>query len=609
MMTGEMAFVFAVLAGTVALFASDKVRLDVVAIVVIVVLAISGVLTAGEAVAGFGDPVVLLIAGLFVVGEGLFRTGVAYAVGNWLMRVSGSSEPRLLLLMMLAVAGLSAFMSSTGAVAIFIPVVLGIAAKIGASPSRLLLPLAIASLIGGMLTLIGTPPNLVVSTALGRAGLAPFSFFDFTPIGLLVLAVGVGYVSLIAPRLLRGGGAAEAGQPEGRTMRELAEAYGVADRLHRLSIAADSPLAGKTIAEALLRTRYGVTVMAVERHGRFKPTVMPALMDTALLKGDVLYVIADAEQLADLVAEERLQELKREEKAEAKVIEEIGLAEVMLTPTSPLIGRTLKEARFRERYGLSVLGVQRKGVPLGPAKATTRLAFGDSILVGGGWKQIDLLHTRKKDFLVLTLPAEIREVAPARSRAPLALLIVLGMLALMTAGVVASVTAVLIAALAMVLSRCVSMEDAYRAINWQSVVLIAGMLPMATALEKTGGIALIVDGLVGGLGAFGPYALMAGLFVITSLFSQFISNTATTVLVAPIAIGAAAGMDVSAYPLLMTVAIAASTAFSTPVASPVNTLVLGPGHYRFNDFVRLGVPLQVLAMIVTLLAVPLLFPL
>jgi di/tricarboxylate transporter len=265
--------------------------------------------------------------------------------------------------------------------------------------------------------------------------------------------------------------------------------------------------------------------------------------------------------------------------------------------------------RFREDYGLSVLGVLRKGKPLEDPLLDTRLEFGDSLLVGGGWRQIELLQRNPQHFLVLTLPREMDEVAPYRERAPWALGIVASMLLLMTLGAVPAVTAVLLGGLAMVLARCVTMEEEYRAINWQSVVLLAGMLPMATALQKSGALELIVNALVAGLGDYGPIPLMAGLFLLTTVFSQFIYNTATAVLVAPIAVGAAAGLDVSPYPLLMTVALAASTAFSTPMASPVNTLVIGPGGYRFGDFVRLGVPLQLLALVITLVFVPLLFPL
>ncbi len=613
-MTGEILFVFALLLITVILFVSERLRLDIVAIMVILALMLSGLLSPKEALAGFGDPVVLLIAGLFVVGEGLFRTGVAYGLGNWLMDVAGTHETRLLIMLMLVVAGLSAFMSSTGAVAIFIPVALNLATKAGIAPSRLLMPMAFAALIGGMLTLIGTPPNLVVSNQLTREGMEPFSFFSFTPIGLLVLVVGVVYIVFVGRRLLPQKTDTQGHTQDRLSLQDLVGAYEITDRFHRLYLQPSSPLIGKTVAQALLRTRYDVNVVGMDRVQRGSHELMPALTHTEFQAGSSIYVVG-AESAAKRLAQSEGLELRGFEDQDEKqqhqniVAQELGLAEVLLTPRSELIGRTLGDAQFRERHGLTVLGVLRKGEPLRENLTQTPLAFGDSLLMGGGWRQIDLLQQEKKNFMVLNLPREMDEVAPTRSRAPWALAIMLGMLALMTFNIVPSVTAVLLAALAMGATGCITMKNAYNAINWQSLVLIAGMLPMATALEKTGGLELIVNGLVASLGELGPTALMAGLFVLTSVFSQFISNTATTVLVAPIAIGAAAGLGISPYPLLMTVALAASTAFATPVASPVNTLVLGPGGYRFNDFVKVGVPLQLLAMAVTLLAVPVLFPL
>ncbi|TVR97849.1 MAG: SLC13 family permease [Rhodospirillales bacterium] len=609
-MTGEILFVFGLLAAAIVLFASDRVRLDVVAVMVVLALAISGILSGREAVAGFGEPIVLIIGGLFVVGEGLFRTGVAYAVGQWMMGLAGSDWNKLLVLVMLVVAALSAFVTSTGAVAIFIPIAFALAAKAGHAPSRLLIPIAFASLIGGMLTLIGTPPNIVVTTALSREGLEPFHFFSFTPIGALVLVVGVAYMLLIGQRLLpedrTGGVPSPADQ---RTMRDFAEAYGLIGKVHRFRIKRDSPLAGKTIADVRLRTRYGVTVAAIERQSRLVDVVKPALVNTDIEVRDILYVTGDAAAAEAFAESERLEPLPLEERAIRLVQRELGFAEVLLTPESEVAGHSVRHARFRERHGLSVLGVRRKGRAIGPVLADTRLEFGDSLLVAGSWHDIRTLQGQAKEFLVLDVPAEIKEVAPNRRRAPYAILVTLGMLLLLTFEVVDNVTGILLAAVAMVLSRCVSMEEAYKAINWQSLVLIAGMLPMATALEKTGGMELIIDGLVAAVGSYGPMALLAGLFVITSVFSQFVSNTATTVLVAPIAIGAAQTMGVSPHAVLMAVAIAASTAFATPVASPVNTLVLGPGNYRFNDFVKVGVPLQVLALIVAMLAVPVFFPL
>jgi di/tricarboxylate transporter len=608
-MTAEILFVFGLLLITIILFVSGLFRLDVVAIMVILALILSGLLSPTTALAGFGDPVVLLIAGLFVVGEALFCTGVAYAIGDWLMSVAGTNESRLLILLMLVVAGLSAFMSSTGAVAIFIPVALNLATKAGTSPSRLMMPLALASLIGGMLTLIGTPPNLVVSTQLTREGLESFGFFDFTPIGLLVLLVGIAYIMLFGRGLLPREGAVEGAAKDRLSLRDLAEIYNITNQLHRLRIWAGSSLEGKTVGQALLRTRYGVTVLGIERQQRRAKTVKPALIGTEFRAGDIIYALGSDEEADRLVKAEELERLEIGEGQGKVAAQELGLVEVLLAPRSELIGKTLSEARFRERYGLSVLAVLRQGEPLNKELVETPLAFGDSLLMGGGWTQIDLLQGKQKDFLVLNLPKEMSEVAPNRSKAPLALAVTLGMMLLMTFKLVDAVTAVLLAALTMVLVGCVSMKDAYRSVNWESLVLIAGMLPMATVLEKTGGVELIVNGLTETLGEFGPIALMAGLFIITSLFSQFISNTATTVLVAPIAVGAAMEAGISPYPFLMTVALAASTAFSTPVASPVNTLVLGPGGYRFIDFIKMGVPLQILAMVITLLIVPLLFPL
>jgi di/tricarboxylate transporter len=571
---------------------------------------LSGLLSPKEALAGFGDPVVLLIAGLFVVGEGLFRTGVAFAIGNWLMRVAGTSETRMMILLMLVVAGLSAFMSSTGAVAIFIPVTLNLAAKAGIQPSRLLMPIAFASLIGGMATLIGTPPNLVVSTQLTREGLDGFGFFEFTPIGLLVLIAGITYILFWGRKLLPKETSDPRKSVKNRlSLQDLIEAYNISDRFHRLRINDDSSIAAMTVAQALLRTRYGVTVLGIERQQRGRPMIIPAGIHTELKVGDIILVVDTAAELNRMLQTERLEHLAVESEHGRIAAQEVGVAEVLLTPRSTIIGRTLSKIRFRERYGLTVLGILRNGKPLEGNLVQTQLLFGDSVLVGGGWRQIELLQAEHENFLVLNLPREMDEIAPNRSKAPWALGIMGGMLVLMAFKLMPSVTAVLLAALAMVFAGCVSMKNAYDSINWESLVLIAGMLPMATALEKTGGIQLIVSGLVGSLGELGPIMLMAGLFLLTSIFSQFISNTATTVLVAPIAMGAATNMGISPYPLLMTVAIAASTAFSTPVASPVNTLVLGPGGYKFNDFAKLGVPLQLLVMALTLLAVPVLFPL
>ncbi|KAB2932871.1 MAG: SLC13 family permease [Candidatus Contendobacter sp.] len=608
-MTPDAWFVFGVLAAAVVLFASDRLRPDIVALLVIVALVLGGVLPVAEAVAGFGDSIVILIAALFVVGEGLVRTGVANQVGAWLARVAGASETRLLTLLMLVVAGLGAFMSSTGVVAIFIPVVLGIASRLGIGPGRLMMPLAFAALLSGMLTLIATPPNLMVNDALLAAGLQPFGFFGITPIGLLALALGILYMWLIGSRLLPASPPPTGTVGRRQTLLELAESYELIGLLHRLQVAPDSLLAGQTVAEARLRTRYGVTIVGIGRQERFTETVSSALANTELHPADVLYVIGPATAIETLSAAERLTGLPIVEGQERSLVQELGMVEVMLPPDSELIGQSLRQAAFRSRHGLSILGIRRGGRPLSGSLAGEKLAFGDILLVAGAWKRITLLQGDPKAFLVLTLPAELSEVAPAYRQAPFALAILLAMVALMTFGLVPNAVAVLLAALAMGLFRCLRMEDAYRSINWPSLVVIAGMLPLAKALEKTGGITLMADGLVAGLGGFGPLALLAGTFLLAALIGLFISNTATAVLMAPVAIAVAQKIGVSPYPFAMTVAVAASAAFATPVSSPVNTLVLAPGGYRFNDFVRVGLPLILLVMAITVLVVPVLLPL
>ncbi|MCH8531131.1 MAG: SLC13 family permease [Saccharospirillum sp.] len=605
-MTTEMLFVFSVLVITMALFVWDKWRMDLVALLVVVTLALSGIISPAEAVSGFGNPVVLTIAALFVVGEGLYRAGVAAAVGNWLLRVGGRSETRLLLFLLPVVAILSAFMSSTGAVALLIPVVLSMARKSGMNPSRLFMPLAFAALIGGMLTLIGTPPNIIVSGQMRDAGLDPFRFFDFTPIGLAILVFGGAYLVFVAPLLLpkSSGTEAEAGHPG---LREFAERYELGQQLHKLRVSRGSDFIGRTPVELKLRTEYEVTLFGVQRQGTFLPSLLPVLANTRLEPGDTIMVYGHDENLKQLVERYELVRQPMTEREELRLRDHFGLAEVLIPPDSSLASHTLKEGRFRERFGLSVIGVRRQHEALSTRYAETPLLAGDTLLLAGGWQHIRKLENHR-ELVVLQTPAELQEVAANRDRMPHAIVIVLVMLVVMTFGWLPTLSAALLAALAMVSSRCVSLTEAYQSLNATSLVLIAGMLPLALAMESSGALALVVDNIVGRYADVGPLVLCAGLFLLTSILSQFISNTATTVLVAPIALSSAHLLGLNPEPFMMTVAIAASTAFATPIASPVNTLVVTPGNYRFSDFAKVGVPLQLLALIITLVLTPVIFP-
>lgn len=603
-MTLDMAFVFGLLALTITLFIIDRIRMDIVAMMVVVALAVSGVITPAEAVSGFGQSIVVMIAGLFVVGEGLFRTGIAASAGRLLLRLGGTSEVRLLLLMIPMVAGLSAFMSSTGAVALFIPVVLSMCRKASLSPARMLMPLAFASLIGGMLTLIGTPPNVVVSGQMASAGLTPFGFFDFTPIGAVMLLVGTLYLVFVARHLLPAG---EVREPEHPHLKEFAEHYGITDHLHKLRVPKTSDLVGKNVTDAGLRSQYEVTLFAIRRNGKLISSLLPVLAQTKIAAGDTLMAYGAPADIGRLCGDKSLVSEGFPVGETTRLHQEFGVAEVLLRPRSRMIGSTIKEGRFREKFNLSVIGIRRDNAPLVTKFNGTPLSQGDCLLVAGGWRYIEQLKD-KRDFVILETPAEMND-APSRSeRAPIAMAIMLTMLLLMVSGALSSLSAILLGCFAMITLGCVTMDEAYRSLNSTSLLLIAGMLPLALAMKKTGGLELIVDQLILVAGDRGPLILCAGLFIFTSVFSQFISNTATTVLVAPIALAAAQSLGINPEPLMITVAIAASTAFATPIASPVNTLVMAPGNYRFIDFVKVGMPLQILAMIVTLSITPFFFP-
>ena len=604
-----MAFVFGVLGVAVVLFASGRVRLDLVALLVLLALLLGDIVTVPQALAGFSDSVIVMIAGLFVVGEALVTTGVAFAVGQWLMRVGGRSETRLVALLMVTVGLTGAFISSTGIVAIFIPIALSVAAKTGVARSRLMMPLSVAALISGMMTLIATAPNLIAADALQNEGFEPFSFFDFTPIGLAVLAVGTLYMLVVGRRLLDPGESEGAGAQRGQSIGELAEAFGLLGKERRLQVPRGSPLVGQTVAELELRSRHGVNLIFVERRRGRRSEVETGLPRTKFQAGDVIFVLAEPEAADAFIAGQVLTELPIEPELLTDVLREVGIAQVMLAPTSELLGKTIREAALRSRYNVEVLAGMHGHKPLEGDLRDATLVFGDILLVSGRWQALRNLQADKKDFLVLSLPQEIENVAPAYRQAPWALAIVGLMVGAMTLGLVPNVAAVLIAALAMVATRCLSMEDAYRAINWPSLVLIAGMLPLASALKLTGGTALMVDGLVDAIGDYGPYAMMAGLFAMTAVIGLFVSNTATAVMLAPIAIGVALDLGVSPAPFVMTVAVAASAAFMTPVSTPVNTLVVEPGGYGFLDFVKIGVPMTILTGAVSLILIPLLFPL
>jgi len=604
-MPGDTLFVFILVAVAAALFASNKIRLDVVAMLVVLALMLSEVLTVRESLAGFGDPVVLLVAGLLVVGEMLDRTGVVQVIGNWIIRTGGSSETRLLVLIMVAAATLSSVMSSTAVVAIFIPVVFKVAIRSGLSVSRMLMPMSFAAMISGMLTLIATTPNLVVSYELADAGFQPLGFFTFFPVGIVVLLMGIGYVLLVGRRML-GETDSKAGRETARPLSELQKDFDLDGGVQGLRIRSDSSLAGQTIAEAKVETRYGIRILAIESNGRTANTVIAGSQDK-LKPGNQIFVMAPSSSIDQFMQQECLEFVPDDSRKRQRLLHEYGVAVALIHPDCHFVGKSLREADLRSHYGIHVLGIRRDQKQLDQF-ADKALQVADTLLVAGSWNQISRLGEEAHDFVLIETPREFEEARPAHKKAPIAIVILLAMVLLSVFSVVPVVTAVLMAAMAAIFTRCLTMEDAYRSISWSSIVLLAGMLPVAVALEKTGGTEMIVNNLISGPGTSGPYVLMTLLFFLTAGLSLFLSNTASAVLIAPVAIQAAMALELSPYPFAVTVLIAASAAFASPVASPVVTLVVEPGHYRFIDFIKVGGPLMLLTYIVNLLVTPLLFP-
>lgn len=608
-MNGDLAIVLGLLCAAIVMFALNKPRMDAVALIMIVALPLTGVVTLEQAVAGFSDPNILLIAALFVVGEGLARTGVAQRMGDLMVAGARASEVRLIALLMLSVATIGSVMSSTGVVAIFIPIVLRVARRARIAPGRLMMPLSVAALISGMMTLVATAPNLVVHGELIRQGQAGFGFFAFTPIGIPVLIVAIGWMILMRRRL--GGKELDQTGRERPRLEDWVEAYALKGRAHRVRVSARSSLAGSSLREIDLRGSTGANVIAIERASRFRREVLSPSPDTVLEAGDVLFIdVSRAGDVVKALAERfDLDELPLVGAYFAGHAQAVGMAEVMVPPDSPLVGKSVVSARFRSTYDLVVLGEKHGRTALEGDILDETIRAGDTLLVAGTWRAIRKIAADKRDMIVINLPAEMDDVAPAASRAPFALGALALMIVLMVTGLTPNLVAALIACLLMGLAGCFDFNAAYRSIHWQTLVLIVGILPFAAALEKTGGVAIAADALQGAIAGWGPHGALAGLFLVTALLGMFISNTATAVLMAPVALALAQNLGVSPYPFAMTVALAASAAFMTPVSSPVNTLVVGPGGYGFTDFLRIGVPMMLFTLVVTVLLVPVLMPL
>ena len=614
----------AILVVSAALFANGKIRSDIVALCALVALLISHILTPTEALSGFSNSVVIMMVGLFVVGGAIFQTGLAKMISSRILKLAGKSELRLFLLVMLVTSGIGAFVSNTGTVALMLPIVVSLAASANMNASRLLMPLAFASSMGGMMTLIGTPPNLVIQDALVSAGYPELSFFSFLPVGLVCVTVGTLVLMPLSKWILaKRGGTDNENDRKSKSLNQLIKEYGLADNLFRLKVVSGSLLKGKTIIELDVRKKYGVNILEVRRsessQKRFLKTVTQQLAWTniQLQPEDVLYVRGSIEKVEKFAVAYQLEMQdshtteETSKKNDGLSFYDIGIAEIVLMPSSKLINRTVEECGFRDKYNVNILGIRRKSEYLLRDLGNERVHSGDVLLVQGTWDNIARLSQEDTEWVVLGQPLAEAAKVTLDYKAPVAAIIMVMMICMMMFDFIpgAPVTAVMIAGLLMVLTGCFrNVEAAYKTINWESIVLIAAMMPMSLALEKTGASEYISNSLVSGLGVYGPFALMAGIYFTTSLMTMFISNTATAVLLAPIALHSAQQIGVDPTPFLFAVTVAASMCFASPFSTPPNALVMPAGQYTFMDYVKVGLPLQIIMGIVMVFVLPLLFP-
>ena len=609
---------------TVALFIWGRVRADIVALTALAALLVLGILTPAEALAGFSSPIVIMMIGLFVVGGAIMQTGLAKLTGNKLMALSRGNETITFLLVMLVTSFIGAFVSNTGTVALMMPIIMSIAAGSGMQSSRFLMPLAFAGSLGGMLTLIGTPPNLVIDEVLTEGGYQPLAFFSFFPVGIIVIAIGI-IVLMPLSKIFLSKKQSGKKKKQGKSLDDLVDEYQLLDNLHRYIVPSRRPSAaidengeqmdivGKTLKDLSIQKKYGVSIIEIRNEKKSRLGLVKdvsqnmAKSSSTIQVHDTLYIIGEEEKMKRFASDYGLRKIK-----DVKIdFYDLGLTEIVVMPTSNFAGLRIGDANLRKRFGINVLGVKRGDEYITDNLIATKLHVGDMLLVQGEWTNLAHLATDTSNWVVIDQPEKTADKVLLDYKAPVAAAIMLLMIAMMGFDFipVAPVTAVIIAGLLTVFAGCFrNVEAAYKTINWESIVLIAAMMPMSTALEKTGASALVSQGLVESLGSMGPTALLAGIYFTTSLMTMFISNTATAVLMAPIALVAAQQVGVSPYSFLFAVTLGASMCFASPFSTPPNALVMKAGGYTFMDYVKVGLPLQIIIGVVMTFVLPLLFP-
>ena len=591
-MTFEIILTLSIIAVAVILFATEKLRVDIIALLVLLTLVLTGLIEADQAFMGFASPAVITVWAVYIVSGALFKTGVTDVLGVWISRLAGNSEPRLIAIIMLTCGTMSAFMNNIGATAMLLPAVVGISRKSGVRLSKLLIPLAFSSLLGGNMTQIGTPPNILATSILTERGLPSFGFFDFTPTGIIVFLSGVLYMVLVGRFLL-----------PSHTNIEDAQAAKLREYVTEVRVLANSRLVGLSLAEAHLNDEMGLSVLAMVHEGkqvaRVDSETVIQVDDLLIVSGDVKSLIEADKKLGVVIEPDFKFQLSDLDTESAHVFEAV------LPSRSEFGGRTVKEVRFRDRYGFTVLAIWRQGEVLVDRLGDVRLRAADVLLLKGA--RGNMRDLQQNNQVLVLEPLEID--SQRNKKAPLAVGI-LGLVLVLTtfAGFHIS-TAMVIGSVLMVLTGCLTMDEAYQSIEWRSVFLIAGMLPLGTVMETTGTAQFLADGIVDFAGSWGPLAVLAGIYILAGLITEPMSNAAATVLMVPIAIDIALELGANPQSFVLAVVIGASTSFLTPVGHQSNVLVFGPGGYRFADFTRVGWLLNVVLVIVALLVIPLFWPL
>ncbi len=619
-----MLLTFIILFLTIIVFVWGKIRADIVGLSSLLALTITGILTPKEALAGFSNSVVIMMIGLFIVGGAIFQTGLAKTISTSLLKLAGDSQYKLFLFVMLVTIVMSSVVSNTGTVALLLPIVISMTIEAKFSARRLLIPMAFGSSMGGLMTLIGTPPNMIASDALANAGLGELHFFTFLPLGIVASVVGILVLWPLSRILEKKSGNKQNNKEITHSAEDLAKEYQLSECLFRVRISDDTPLIDKKLIDLGITQKYNVLVIEIRRkkaiqRSRFLKTIENEIAGpkSTFRKNDVVYLLGKFADVQRFANENNIQMIDRFEQemeensdiGKELAFNEIGIAEVVVMSSSKIIKKTVKETNFRSNYNVNILGIKRQRRYILKDVKDEKIQAGDSLLIQGYWENIERIKRQEPDAVVVGVPEEEASKAPLSHKAPLAGALLVAMVLLMVFKVLSPAIAVLLIAVLMILLGCFrNVETAYKSINWESIFLFAAMIPLSTAMQKTGASEFVSNGMINTFGSYGHYFVLAGLFLATSLFSMFISNTATAVLFAPIGLQAAATLGIDPHPFIIGIAVAASLSFASPFSTPSNILVLSAGRFTFLDYVKVGLPLQLIYFIIMLLVIPLLFP-